>query len=252
MRLLSWRCFSDAGFHPRHRTMYDGWSRTSCVQICSRRNIAMIRALRSKATVSKTVIGGSGACQMAIDSSALRPCHPECEMEKELRLLVGVIAEERATRSTWADKIWLPVAVVEGGGTVVEGTLIRAVGMTLTFFVGQTEICCHRAESEAYLQNLPGLYVVLRYDDDGGRPLPCYVHTVTASPHEAQDYCDSTEDIVGRVSIPSGIGQALQAFVAAHPVEEPPRRRKRPNDAEHRSGAEASDGTRSTKARLYG
>lgn len=166
-------------------------------------------------------------------------------MEKELRIKVGVIAEERAARSRWVDNVWGPVAVVEGGGTTAEGTLMHDGERVHTFFMGCAEICCHRAESEAYLQNLqsslPGLYVILRRDEEQRRPLSWYVHTVTASPYEAQDYCDTGEEIVGRVAIPAGIGRALQAFVAAYPPEEPPRKRRRQGRRTRRVMAEKEE-----------
>ena len=70
------------------------------------------------------------------------------------------------------------------------------------------------AETEAYLANLtdtiPSVYVVLR-EDTGDAPFD--VVLVTASTYEAQDYADSSEEIVEKVPMPDGLIAWVRDFV---------------------------------------
>ena len=88
-----------------------------------------------------------------------------------------------------------------------------------------------RKETESYIVNLtdgmPRLYVVLREDDEGTSEHDYVPFLVTASPHEAQDYLDSGEEIVEGIPMPPGVFEWLQAFVDFHHVEEKFVKRKR-------------------------
>lgn len=163
-------------------------------------------------------------------------------MDRELKITVGVLAEKRVPRSKWIDELWVPVAVMSGRTEFTPGTeIMRGEGFT-RYFMGHAEIFCHATETEAYVHNLesaePALFVVLRKDEDG--PLQWMVHTVTASPYEAQDYEDSAEDLIERVVMPHDVLQALIDFVEAHHVEHvfKKRRRKEIRLEEHKFGKE--------------
>ncbi|MDN3719361.1 DUF3305 domain-containing protein [Roseibium salinum] len=132
---------------------------------------------------------------------------------------------KRRAASLWIDYVWSPTAVVEAPARMAPGAIMHQGQAETTYFMGLAEICCHRAETEAYLQNLessaPGLYVVLRKGAAKGNSLPWHIHTVTASPYEAQACCDSDEDIVERVAMPPRISAAVRTFIKAHPVSPP-------------------------------
>ena len=49
---------------------------------------------------------------------------------------------------------------------------------------------------------------------------------MTASPYEAQDYLDSGEEIVEAVPAPEGLVAWISAFIQAHHVDEPFKKRK--------------------------
>ena len=49
---------------------------------------------------------------------------------------------------------------------------------------------------------------------------PVEVHLVTASPFEAQDYMDSSEETVERVAMPEPLIEMIAAFIKEHHVEE--------------------------------
>lgn len=146
-------------------------------------------------------------------------------------MAVGVIAEKRRAASRWADDIWVPTAVIEGPVSFRTGEVLRSSETATAYFIGFGEIYCHHRETEAYIHNFesrwPALYVVLRRDEEGTHPLPWFLHAVTASPYEAQDYCDPAEDIVERVQMPPSVEAALRAFIDAHHVDVEFKKRKR-------------------------
>jgi len=102
----------------------------------------------------------------------------------------------------------------------------------------------HRAEAEAYHYNLtspePSLFVVLREDDEEESGAPIEAALVTASPYEAQDYLDSSEDIVERILLPSDLKAWVENFVDAHyaPQEFKKRKRDRVKQEDHKFGQE--------------
>ena len=99
------------------------------------------------------------------------------------------------------------------------------------YFMGVSEISCHAAETEAYVHNFnsqaPAIFVVLRRTTDDAHPLPWFVHSVTASPYEAQDFEDSGEDIIERVAMPADIEATIKEFVERYHREEEFRKRRR-------------------------
>jgi len=154
-------------------------------------------------------------------------------MERELRIHVGVLAEKRKSSSQWAEEYWIPTAVIETHVNQNEGDVLYETDAVKRYFMGYNQIYCHAKETEAYIHNfesrLPAIYVVLRKDDENIHPMDWYVHAVTVSPYEAQDYSDSAEDIVERVSMPIDIAKRIMDFVDAHHVEEEFKKRKRNN-----------------------
>ena len=150
---------------------------------------------------------------------------------RELRISVGVIAEKRKPKSVWAEDYWLPVAILYGHSHHRPGEVIRQDEVTTVYFMGFTEIFCHAVETEAYVHNfesaVPAVYVVLRKDEENAHPLPWYVHCVTVSPYEAQDFSDNGTDIVERVQMQEGIAVALTEFIDANHVEQVFRKRRR-------------------------
>ncbi len=150
-------------------------------------------------------------------------------MQREMKIGVGVLAEKRKAVSQWVDVIWRPVAVLIGETGFKPGTVVVHDSAFTRYFMGHADIECHAAETEAYVHNMesaePALYVVLRADEDG--PLPYCVHTVTASPYQAQDLEDAAEDIIERVAMPRAVLELLHDFVAEHHVEREFKKRKR-------------------------
>ena len=81
-----------------------------------------------------------------------------------------------------------------------------------------------RTDTEAYRVALtnepPTVYVVMRLSEDPDSPHEMQIVGVTASPYEAQDYCDTGEEIVEPVPMPPGLVAFVREFVERHHVEE--------------------------------
>ena len=158
-------------------------------------------------------------------------------VDKEIRIPVAVIVEQRQPVSRWSDVIWRPVAVLPGPVPDPEDTVLRRTETAIRHFAGHATLCLYASDAEAYKFNLDSssaaLYVILR-DAEGGA-LPVRPHLVTASPYEAQDYLDSGHEIVERVAMPEAIRARIAAFVDAFFVEQPFRKRRRePADGDQR------------------
>ena len=153
--------------------------------------------------------------------------------KRELKIDVGVIAEKRKARSKWAEDIWCPTAIIEGQIPQNPGQIIRKTELVESYFMGRAEIDCHAKETESYIHNfeseVPCVFVILRRDEEDEHPLPWYVHVVTVSPYEAQDYADSAEDIIERVTMPLSIAKAVMDFTDQHHEEVVFKKRKRHN-----------------------
>ena len=103
----------------------------------------------------------------------------------------------------------------------------------------------HRKETMSYRVNLangePSIYVVLREDPESGDSMPVTVHTVTASPFEAQAHSNLAFDTVDRVPMPDRLVELVQAFIDDHHVDEKfAKRQRQPHlrEEDHQFGQE--------------
>ena len=96
------------------------------------------------------------------------------------------------------------------------------------YFFAEASIDIHRAEAEAYAENLqssdPAIYIVLReglYDDeieesDENSDIDVHLAEVSLSPYNIQDYEDSGEDIIKKIPLKGPISDLLEKFVEQH------------------------------------
>ena len=96
------------------------------------------------------------------------------------------------------------------------------------YFFAEASIDLHRAEAEAYAENLqssdPAIYIVLRegfYDDEieesfEDDDIDVHLAEVSLSPYNIQDYEDSGEDIIKKVPLDGPISELLEKFVEQH------------------------------------
>ncbi|WP_235911607.1 DUF3305 domain-containing protein [Mesorhizobium xinjiangense] len=152
-------------------------------------------------------------------------------MSRELKMTVGVLAERRKAVSRWVKEIWVPVGVTPSVSGFSAGDVVVSDDRMTRYFMGLAELTCYAAETEAYVHNFnsrnPALFVVLRRDADRSHPLPWYVHCVTASPFQVQEFEDVGEDIIERVAMPPEIAMAIDQFVAVFHKDETFKKRRR-------------------------
>lgn len=137
-------------------------------------------------------------------------------------LPLGVVVRRAPGVTRWAKYSWRASAVLPGAGPASwkvlrqEGDVVEfhAATLPLTLYVSDTEAYAHELQSRT-----PSIYAVLR-PDSGNPDVPWTVALVTASPYEAQDYCDSAEELVEKIAMPEGLHAWIAAFVAANHEEE--------------------------------
>jgi len=157
--------------------------------------------------------------------NASPPHHPA----SSLAIPIGVILTRKQPSNPWADTIWRASGVmldIPAGAAWRE--LARGEGYT-QYLSTRATLELFRKETQAYIDNIeshePALYVVLRESEREGEPVE--VHLVTASPFEAQDYMDTSEETVERIAMPEPLLVLIGSFIKQHHVEETFRKRKR-------------------------
>ncbi len=161
---------------------------------------------------------------------------------------VGIVVERRETDHPWQDHAWLPVAVIPGAPPCDPAGAWRKLDQGegwIHYHAGTLEVELHRADTDAYRTNLtsdpPVVYVVLRDPEEGEHEVLPFA--ATASAYEAQDYMDAGDDIVEGVAMPEAMVAWVQAFIDAHHVDEPfkKRRRRRQDEGIKGSGGLAAE-----------
>ncbi|WP_092077497.1 DUF3305 domain-containing protein [Poseidonocella sedimentorum] len=144
---------------------------------------------------------------------------------------IGVVIRQSPGVTRWAKWVWRAVALLPGAGPA-DWHVMRREGEVTEFHAGTRRVELFRSDCEAYAENLatrePSLFVVMR-EPQPGQPGagPLELTLVTASPFEAQDYCDSGEEIVEKVPMPPVVRDWVENFVMAHEAFEPFKKRRR-------------------------
>ncbi|MFZ5961959.1 DUF3305 domain-containing protein [Thalassococcus sp. BH17M4-6] len=158
---------------------------------------------------------------------------------KSISMPLGVVIRRLPGVTRWAKWSWKPVAVLPGAGPA-DWTLLRREGDAAEFHAATVPLTLYRGEAEAYMialsEAVPCVYVILRERTGGNWPYT--VHLVTASPHEAQLYAESGEEIVEKVPMPAGLAAWVRDYTALHYVEEPfvKRKRRKHHDPKRQDG----------------
>ena len=154
-------------------------------------------------------------------------------MQKDDSLKLGILLEKRDSDHPWLDHEWVFVGVIPGAPEIEGMRIIREAPGSVQYHSATLELSLHRAEAEAYQYNPtspePSIFVVLREDEEDDGDVPIVTELVTVSPYEAQDYLDSSEELVERILMPDNIKAWVTEFVEAHYTEEPFKKRKRDN-----------------------
>lgn len=153
-------------------------------------------------------------------------------MDPIITLPLGVVVEWREIDNRWQSHSWRPVAVIPGAPRITHSRTLAGDTRWRRYHAATLTLELHHKETAAYRTNLsndrPLIYVGLRNVVEGDESdLEVAPFLVTASPFEAQDYLDSSEEIIEGVPMPEGVIGLVQAFVEAHHVDEPFEKRKR-------------------------
>ena len=142
---------------------------------------------------------------------------------------VGVVLRRKPGVTRWVQWVWQPAGLIPGAPPANWRILREEDGAT-EYHAATLTLELHRAESEAYrvslAMNPPSAFVVLRQGEGGG-PGGIEVVKLTASAYEAQDYLDSSEDIVEPVPLPGALIDWLASFCSAQGEEAPFKKRRR-------------------------
>ena len=144
---------------------------------------------------------------------------------KHVLMPVRVILKRKVSKNRWVKYNWSVLDVLPGSGnndTSIRPLLDESQDQEYDLFKVETEIDLHRAESEAYVENLgstdPSIYVVLSPDapDDDPTKYGITLDSVCLSPYRIQDYEDIGEDIIEKFRLDGPIAYFLEDFVKNH------------------------------------
>ncbi len=138
-----------------------------------------------------------------------------------IEMPLGVVVRKTPGVTRWAKWNWRAVAVLPGAGPA-DWVELRREGDAIEYHAATLPLTLWAAETEAYMANLadgqPSIYLVLRNEPDGDRPLTAAL--VTASPFEGQDYADTGEEIVEKVPMTEGLIAWVRDFTLQHHRED--------------------------------
>jgi hypothetical protein len=124
------------------------------------------------------------------------------------------------------------VSDVLPGAKSADWKVLRTEGDVTEFHAATLPLTLYVSDAEAYEHELqartPCVYAVLR-PTGHNRDMPWSVALVTASPYEAQDYCDSAEELVEKIPMSDGLLAWIKDFVDTHYEEEVFVKRQRKN-----------------------
>ena len=137
-------------------------------------------------------------------------------------LPLGVVVRRTPGVTRWAKFAWTVSSVLPGAASA-DWKVMRTEGDVTEFHAATLPLTLYVSDAEAYAHELqartPSVYAVLRQDEQAG-DLPWTVALVTASPYEAQDYCDSAEELVEKIPMPDRLHGWIASFVDNYYEEE--------------------------------
>ncbi|MFT7440197.1 DUF3305 domain-containing protein [Sulfitobacter sp. CW3] len=144
---------------------------------------------------------------------------------------VGVVVRRTPGATRWAKYAWTVTDILPGAAPA-DWKVLRTEGDVTEYHAATLPLTLYVPDAEAYAHELqarvPSIYTVLRPNAQSGG-LPWSVALVTASPYEAQDYCDSAEELVEKLPMPHGLRAWVIEFVEKYYEEEAFVKRRRKN-----------------------
>ena len=153
----------------------------------------------------------------------------------QLTMPMGVVVERRDSNNQWIDFDWRVVSVLPGAAEINDWVELRSgtdeQGGWVQYHAATLPLEIFRKETEGYKFNLtleqPSIFIVMRESDDEEDEHDVFPFLVTVCPYEAQDYLDSSEEVVDNVPMPETVMAWLADYIEQHHVDEPFKKRKR-------------------------
>ncbi len=143
------------------------------------------------------------------------------------RMRLGVVAIRRPPVTRWGPGELRPSAVLPQEPATPPHTLIAAENGAETWYLGAAEMVLWSGDTGHHRDNLasgrPSIWVAIR----GGAPEHAEIACITADPYEGEGLAGDLDLIVEALPMPAGVQSAVAAFIAAHHVEIPFKKRKR-------------------------
>ena len=165
---------------------------------------------------------------------------------KHVLYAVRVIFERQNIENMWQSHRWVvhdlvPLELEAGDGmppindVSLEPLRVATADMdTEALFSAEASLDLHRAEAEAYAENLassePAIYIVLRdneVDENRSNEVDVHLAELSLSPYNIQDIEDCGEDQVEKLPLQGPIADFVREFVRIHFKPEPFKKRKR-------------------------
>ena len=142
---------------------------------------------------------------------------------------VGVVIKRQPGVTRWAKYAWKATSILPGAADA-HWRELRREGEVVEYHAATVTLELFGAETEAYVHGLgaevPCVYVIMRPKPETPAH-PFEVLLITASPYEAQDYCDTGEEVVEKVAMTPGLLAWVREFVELfHEDEEFVKRRR--------------------------
>jgi hypothetical protein len=147
-------------------------------------------------------------------------------MPKEV-LRLGVLALRRPPVSRWGTGELRPVGVLAEEPDTAPHTLVSSEAGVETWYLGGAELVLWSGDTGHHRDNItsgrPAIWVALR----GADPATCEIACVTADPYEGEGLASDLDLIVDAVPMPDAVQAVVSAFVEAHHVDMPFKKRQR-------------------------
>lgn len=147
-------------------------------------------------------------------------------MPKEVFRL-GVFAQRRPPVTQWSTGELRPLAVLTEEPDTAPNTKVSSEGGFETWYMGSAEVVLWSGDTGHHRDNLtsgrPSVWVALR----GSDPATTEIVGVTVDPYEGEGLASDLDLIVDAVALPEPVRARIEAFVEAHHVEMPFKKRKR-------------------------
>jgi hypothetical protein len=142
-------------------------------------------------------------------------------------LRIGVLALRRPPVSRWSTGEVRPLMVLPSEPAAAPGTLLSTEDGIETWYLGGRDVVLWSGDASHHRDNLmslrPSVWIALR----GTNPARAEVVAATVDPYEGEGLASDPDLIVDAVPMPDPVRAAVAAFVDAHLVEAPFKKRKR-------------------------